>query len=195
MIFQKKKQLLRRNVKILKHHEKFSRGQQYNFTSNPHRKKNDVDNDLINYEDFANTLVHNPTIAPIEKCGDLGDTFSGKSTSENSESKVDGIGQSQEDNCDHFSSNSLEDLPPLTSDDEKYLNYAPSDDEGEASTIGEVEIDRKLATLGQKSVSKPPKLMNIDSNSANVTQETTPDRKKKKKKKRTRNRGLKQKQP
>lgn len=112
--------------------------EQYKFTPNPREEKKHVCNNPINYEDSLHEtttdLVHNQKIAPVEKCGDLVNIFSGKSKSENSDTEIDGGSQSREDNnCDHSSCNSLEDLPPLTSDDEKYLNYAPDDDEGEAS--------------------------------------------------------------
>lgn len=168
-------------------HENFNREQNKNHT---HNTQKDVDNYFSNDEDsLQNTaLVHNLSIATIEKFGDLVNICSDKSMSENSETKKDGSGQSQEDNCDHSSCNSLDDLPPLTSDDEKYLNYAPSDDEGEVSLSGEVEVDTKPATLEAKSASKPSKSVNTDSNT--VTH--TPD-KKEKKKGRRRNRGLKQK--
>lgn len=88
--------------------------------------------------------------------------FSEKSTNENSETKIDGSSQSQEDSCNHSSCNSVEDLPPLTSDDEKYLNYAPSSDEGEASLSGKVEADAKPAALETKSPSEPPESMSTD---------------------------------
>jgi hypothetical protein len=172
--------------------------EQYKFNPNPLKEKKRVCNNPINDENSlyktTTDLVHNQKIAPVENCGDLVNIFSGKSKSENSDTKIDGGSQSREDNnCDHSSCNhSLEDLPPLTSDDEKYLNYAPGDDEGEASSSGEVEVDTKPAALGRKSFSKPLKSVKIGSNNIETQ---TPARRNKKKKKRTRNRGLKQKQP